>query len=69
MNTLDTPTTLSGAKLLSCELDAACPTLDCDAVMLGYTQTLVETPVGAEFVAHFCGLDYLDKLSSVKPEN
>jgi len=60
---MDSPTTLSGAKLLSCDLDAACETLDCDAVMKEYTQTLTENSEGAEFVAHFCGLSYLDKLT------
>ena len=56
------PTTLSGAHLLSCALDENCATLDCDAVLNEYDVALMETPEGAEFVAYFCGLDYLERL-------
>jgi hypothetical protein len=59
--------TQSGAELLSCEMDAACPSLDCNVLMKDYTQTLQSVPEAAEMVAHFCGLDYLDSLTKDKP--
>jgi len=64
---MDTSTTLSGAQLLSCDQDAACPTVDCDALITEYTQALQSAPEAAEVVAHFCGLDYVDKLTPEKP--
>ena len=66
---METPTTLSGAKLLSCDLDDSCPTLDCDAVMDEYTEALMENAAGIEFVSHYCGLDYLAKLPPIAEED
>lgn len=64
---MNTSTTLAGAQLLTCELDAACPSLDCEALIDELTQTLPVAPEAVEVVAHFCGLEYLDKLTPVKP--
>lgn len=55
------PATQSGAQLLSCELDDNCPTLDCDAVLDEYDEALMATPEGSDFVAHYCGLRYLER--------
>ena len=63
---MDSSKTLSGAELLTCDQDAACPNLDCDALIDELTQTLPVAPEAAEVVAHFCGLDYLDKLTPDK---
>ena len=60
-------TTLSGAQLLSCELDAACPSLDCDALIDELNQISPVAPETVEVVAHFCGLEYIDKLTPEKP--
>jgi hypothetical protein len=61
---METPITPAGGKLLSCELDEACPILDCDHDFDDYAPTLLETPDGADFVAHYCGLEYLGKWSA-----
>ncbi len=60
---METPVTPAGGKLLSCDLDEACPILDCDADLDEYASTLLETADGADFVAHYCGLEYLGKWS------
>lgn len=65
---METPITPSGGKLLSCDLDEACPILDCDADVDDYASTLLESPDGADFVAHYCGLEYLGKWSVVPEE-
>ena len=61
---MDASKTLSGAQLLSCELDDACPSLDCDALVIEYKQVLQADPEAAEVIAHFCGLGYVDKLKA-----
>ncbi len=63
---METSTTLSGASLLSCDLDAACTSLDCDALKDEFAQALQGGHDAAEVVAHFCGLGYLNELT---PEN
>ncbi len=60
---MDTPITPAGGKLLSCDLDDACPILDCETDIDGYAPSLLETADGADFVAHYCGLEYLGKWS------
>jgi hypothetical protein len=65
---METPITPSGGKLLSCDLDEACPILDCEADLDDYASTLLESPDGADFVAHYCGLEYLGKWSVVPEE-
>lgn len=60
---METPHTSAGAKLLPCDLDEACPILDCDAELDDYAPSLLQTPDGADFVAHYCGLEYLGKWS------
>lgn len=62
IDTLRGPATQSGAQLLSCELDDNCPSLDCDAVLDEYDEALMEAPEGSDFVAHYCGLRYLERL-------
>lgn len=57
---MDASKTLSGAQLLTCEQDVACPSLDCEALVKEYGMTL-QGPDAAEVVAHFCGLGYLER--------
>ncbi|PIV88484.1 MAG: hypothetical protein COW48_05740 [Hydrogenophilales bacterium CG17_big_fil_post_rev_8_21_14_2_50_63_12] len=59
-----TPITTAGGKLLACALDDACSTLDCDAVMDDYADALLASAEGEEFVAHYCGVQYLRKTDS-----
>jgi hypothetical protein len=66
---MDAPnTTTAGGKLLSCELDETCSTLDCDAVMEDYADALLTSTEGAEFVAHYCGTRYLHPVTSEEIE-
>jgi hypothetical protein len=58
---MDAPTTPFGGKLLPCDLDETCTVLDCDAVMQDYGDALLASPEGEEFVAHYCGHQYLQK--------
>lgn len=58
---MEAPNTTAGGKLLACELDDACSTLDCDALMNDYAEALLSTPEGEEFVAHYCGRQYLTR--------
>ena len=57
-----TPVTPAGAPLTSCDLDDTCADLDCDAVMDEFGDTLLETSEGQDFLAHYCGLDYMERL-------
>lgn len=57
-----TPITPAGAPVTSCDLDENCADLDCDAVMDEFGETLLKTSTGQEFIVHYCGLDYMDKL-------
>jgi len=59
---MQTPTTQSGARLLSCDLDENCANLDCDALLDEYDIALMESPEGDRLVAHYCGLRYLERL-------
>lgn len=56
------PETPAGATLSSCDLDEACTHLDCDAVVDEFGQVLRKTNDGKEFLAHYCGLEYVEKL-------
>lgn len=58
---MEAPNTTSGGKLLTCDMDEACSVLDCDAVMQDYGDALLTSPEGEEFVAHYCGVQYLQK--------
>ncbi len=61
---METSTTLSGAALLSCELDVACSSQDCDALIDGIVLALNVGPDAAGFVANYGGFHYPDKLKS-----
>ena len=50
--------------MVSCDLDEACADVDCDALMDEFGMVLLENPYGEEFVAHYCGLDYVEKLQA-----
>jgi hypothetical protein len=56
------PLTPGGATLVSCDLDEACTEVDCDAVIDEFGMVLLENSYGTEYVAHYCGLDYVEKL-------
>lgn len=62
------PETPSGAHLSTCELDEACARLDCDAVLDEFGEALQESHDGQDFLAHYCGLDYVEKLQA-QPES
>jgi len=56
------PVTPSGAPVTSCDLDENCADLDCDAILSEFGETLMESPDGKDFLAHYCGLEYMEKL-------
>lgn len=58
---METPTTPFGSKLLPCNLDESCAVLDCEAVMHDYGDALLASPEGEEFVAHYCGHQFLSQ--------
>lgn len=60
---MDIPHTTAGAELLSCNLDAACLDLDCATLLEDFGEALAENPAGVDFIAHYCGLDYVEKLT------
>jgi len=66
---MEAPNTTAGGKLLPCDMDDACSTLDCDAVMDDYADALLSTPEGEEFVAHYCGVQYLQRPVSKKGDD
>jgi len=66
---MEAPNTTAGGKLLPCDLDDACSTLDCDAIMDDYSEALLAGPEGVDFVAHYCGLQYLCKPASEADED
>jgi len=56
------PLTPAGAPLTTCDPDDTCAELDCDAVLEEFGETLGKTAEGKEFIAHYCGLDYVELL-------
>ena len=63
---VQTPVTPAGAPVTSCDLDQACTRLDCDEVVKEFGEALAENPEGTEFLAHYCGLGYVEKLQDGK---
>ncbi len=59
---MEAPNTTAGGKLLPCDMDDACSTLDCDAVMDDYADVLLASPEGEGFLAHYCGKQYLQRV-------
>lgn len=58
MNSHLTPT---GAPVLSCDLDDHCVKVDCSSLLPELLESLADNPEAPDYVAHFCGLDYLAK--------
>lgn len=56
------PQTPAGAPITTCDLDETCASLDCDVVLEDFGETLGNTVEGQEFLAHYCGLDYVELL-------
>lgn len=56
------PVTPGGAAVTSCNLDEACADLDCDAVLDEFGKALRNNDGGKDFLAHYCGLEYVEKL-------
>ncbi|MBI5331426.1 MAG: hypothetical protein HZB71_12535 [Betaproteobacteria bacterium] len=53
------PHTTSGGALTSCDMDEACPAVDCTQIFEEYgDSTLTGTPEGALVMAHLCGLEF-----------
>lgn len=65
---MEAPNTTSGGKLLPCDMDDACSTLDCDAVMDDYADALLASQEGEEFLAHYCGKQYLQRVTIDKED-
>jgi len=63
---MEAPNTTAGGKLLPCSMDDACSTLDCVAVMEDYADALLASSEGEEFVAHYCGRQYLRRPTTVE---
>ncbi|MEW6678221.1 MAG: hypothetical protein AB1421_09905 [Pseudomonadota bacterium] len=56
--------TPGGATLTNCDLDANCAPLDCDAVMEEFGAMLKKSDDGRDFLAHYCGYQYMEKLQA-----
>jgi hypothetical protein len=65
---IHSPLTPAGAPVTSCDLDEACLALDCNEVMDEFGDMLLESNDGQEFLAYYCGLDYVEKLPE-EPES
>lgn len=55
------PVTPTGAPVLSCDLDDHCVQVDCEADLPELPDSLADNPEAPDYVAHYCGLDYLAK--------
>ncbi|MCU0841720.1 MAG: hypothetical protein MUC79_08390 [Thiobacillaceae bacterium] len=55
----NTPINPSGGPVLACDLDDFCEVLDCDSLLPDPPPSLVDNPEVPDYVAHYCGLDYL----------
>ncbi|MCS6786735.1 MAG: hypothetical protein NZ524_06865 [Thiobacillaceae bacterium] len=53
------PVNPTGAPVLSCDLDDHCVHVDCEADLPELPESLVHNPQVPDYVAHYCGLDYL----------
>lgn len=57
--------TTAGAELLSCDLDVTCIDLDCTRLIEEFGESLSETQEGLDFLAHYCGLEYIERLPNI----
>lgn len=55
------PLTPTGAPVLSCDLDDHCVQVDCETEMPEIPDSLADNAEAPDYVAHYCGLDYLAK--------
>lgn len=55
------PLTPTGAPVLSCDLDDHCVRVDCETELPELPDSLANNPEAPDYVAHYCGLDYLAK--------
>lgn len=53
------PITPSGAPVLSCNLDDHCVRVDCETDLPELPDSLADNAEAPDYVAHYCGLDYL----------
>lgn len=60
------PLTPTGAPVLSCDLDDHCVHVDCETDLPELPDSLADNPEAPDYVAHYCGLDYLAKRSGTK---
>lgn len=56
------PLTSAGGPVTSCDLDEACMKLPCSEVMDEFGDILLESSDGRDFLIHYCGFDYMEKL-------
>lgn len=55
------PINPSGAPVLSCDLDDHCVQVDCETDLPELPDSLADNAEAPDYVAHYCGLDYLAK--------
>ncbi len=55
------PLTPTGAPVLSCDLDDHCVHVDCETDLPELPDSLAGNAEAPDYVAHYCGLDYLAK--------
>jgi hypothetical protein len=58
---MKTPVNPSGAPVLSCNLDDHCVQVDCETDLPDLPDSLADNAEAPDYVAHYCGLDYLAK--------
>ena len=58
------PMNPAGGPVLACEIDEKCAKLDCETLGTELRQSLADNPEAPEYVAYYCGLDYLAKLQA-----
>lgn len=55
------PINPSGAPVLSCNLDDHCVQVDCETDLPELPDSLADNAEAPDYVAHYCGLDYLSR--------
>ncbi len=61
------PITPTGAPVLSCDLDDHCVQVDCETELPELPDSLADNAEAPDYVAHYCGLDYLSRHTRTGP--
>lgn len=59
-STTHLPTNPAGTPILSCDLDDKCVHVDCESLLPELSASLANSPEVPDYVAHYCGLGYLE---------